>query len=40
VRVLVDPQYATQGCHELHFVVETVNHPGQVDEEKSSFIGE
>jgi cytochrome c oxidase accessory protein FixG len=40
VRVEADPQYATQGSHEIHFVIESVDHPGQVDEEKSSFIGE
>ncbi len=40
VRVQADPQYATKGSHEIHFIVETVATPPLRVEEKSSFIGE
>ncbi|WP_434629789.1 cytochrome c oxidase accessory protein CcoG [Chromobacterium sp. CV08] len=40
VHVEADPQYATKGSHEIHFVIESVNHPPLRVEEKSSFIGE
>jgi cytochrome c oxidase accessory protein FixG len=40
VRVNSLPDYATKGSHEIAFVIESVEHPEQVVEEKSSFIGE
>jgi len=40
VRVNNLPDYATRGSHEIFFVVEAVDSPDQVVEEKSSFIGE
>ncbi|KZE33178.1 cytochrome c oxidase accessory protein CcoG [Crenobacter luteus] len=40
VRVQADPQYATRGSHEIHFVIESLDDPSKVVEEKSSFIGE
>ncbi|QEL54338.1 cytochrome c oxidase accessory protein CcoG [Chromobacterium paludis] len=40
VHVQADPQYATKGSHEIHFVIQSLNHPGLRVEEKSSFIGE
>ncbi|GGY03410.1 cytochrome c oxidase accessory protein CcoG [Paludibacterium paludis] len=40
VRVQADPQYATKGSHEIHFVIESVDNPSLRLEEKSSFIGE
>ncbi|POZ62756.1 cytochrome c oxidase accessory protein CcoG [Chromobacterium alticapitis] len=40
VHVQADPQYATKGSHEIHFVLQSLNHPELRVEEKSSFIGE
>ncbi|HJV07036.1 MAG TPA: cytochrome c oxidase accessory protein CcoG [Chromobacteriaceae bacterium] len=40
VRVQADPQYATKGSHEIHFVIRSINNPALHVEEKSSFIGE
>ncbi|UTH74883.1 cytochrome c oxidase accessory protein CcoG [Chromobacterium sp. IIBBL 290-4] len=40
VHVQADPQYATKGSHEIHFQIQSLNHPGLRVEEKSSFIGE
>ncbi|SCK05837.1 cytochrome c oxidase accessory protein CcoG [Vogesella sp. LIG4] len=39
VRVQADPEEATKGSHEIHFVIESVE-SGSVVHEKSSFIGE
>ncbi|MEJ8675181.1 cytochrome c oxidase accessory protein CcoG [Chromobacterium amazonense] len=40
VQVQADPQYATKGSHEIHFVIQSLNNPALRVEEKSSFIGE
>ncbi|KIA82146.1 cytochrome C oxidase [Chromobacterium piscinae] len=40
VQVQADPQYATKGSHEIHFVIQSLNTPALRVEEKSSFIGE
>jgi cytochrome c oxidase accessory protein FixG len=40
VRVQVDPEYATQGSHEIHFTLTLVEDPDKSTREKSSFIGE
>ncbi|SMF14282.1 cytochrome c oxidase accessory protein CcoG [Pseudogulbenkiania subflava] len=40
VRVEADPQYATKGSHEIHFVIQSADDQALRVEEKSSFIGE
>jgi cytochrome c oxidase accessory protein FixG len=40
VRVQVDPQYASRGGHEIHFIIQSQDDPAVRRVEKSSFIGE
>ena len=40
LRVQVEPQYAARGAHDIRFVIRSLDQPGHVLQEKSSFIGD